>query len=79
MPPPPPIGFCQCNVLSVSTSQTNNLTDAEISNRQLAKINDVCDSIKQQLLILVEWAKYIPAFTELHLDDQVTAHLSLAY
>lgn len=27
--------------------------------------------MKQQLLILVEWAKYIPAFTELQLDDQV--------
>ncbi|XP_038211278.1 hepatocyte nuclear factor 4-gamma isoform X1 [Zerene cesonia] len=53
------------------TDETNNTTDAEIGNRNLAKINDVCDSIKQQLLILVEWAKYIPAFTELHLDDQV--------
>ncbi|XP_022837279.1 hepatocyte nuclear factor 4-gamma isoform X2 [Spodoptera litura] len=51
--------------------ETNNITEAEISNCKLAKINDVCDSIKQQLLILVEWAKYIPAFTELHLDDQV--------
>ncbi|XP_014361969.2 hepatocyte nuclear factor 4-gamma isoform X2 [Papilio machaon] len=51
--------------------ETNNVTDAEINNRNLAKINDVCDSIKQQLLILVEWAKYIPAFTELQLDDQV--------
>lgn len=27
--------------------------------------------MKQQLLILVEWAKYIPAFSELTLDDQV--------
>ncbi|CAG9795692.1 unnamed protein product [Diatraea saccharalis] len=51
--------------------ETINVSDAEIGNRKLAKINDVCDSIKQQLLILVEWAKYIPAFTELHLDDQV--------
>ncbi|KPJ03971.1 Transcription factor HNF-4-like [Papilio xuthus] len=51
--------------------ETNNVTDAEINNRNLAKINDVCESIKQQLLILVEWAKYIPAFTELQLDDQV--------
>ncbi|KAJ2948570.1 hypothetical protein O0L34_g7823 [Tuta absoluta] len=51
--------------------ETNSTTDAELNNRKLAKINDVCDSIKQQLLILVEWAKYIPAFTELHLDDQV--------
>ena len=27
--------------------------------------------MKQQLLILVDWAKYIPAFSELTLDDQV--------
>lgn len=27
--------------------------------------------MKQQLLILVEWAKSIPAFTELQLDDRV--------
>ena len=31
--------------------------------------------MKQQLLILVEWAKHIPAFSELILDDQVQ-HLS---
>ncbi|CAG9855994.1 unnamed protein product [Phyllotreta striolata] len=49
----------------------NPVNDYDISNRQLASINDVCDSMKQQLLILVEWAKYIPAFTELQLDDQV--------
>ena len=47
------------------------VNDYDLSNRQLASINDVCDSMKQQLLILVEWAKYIPAFTELQLDDQV--------
>lgn len=47
----------------------NNETD--LSNKQIANINDVCDSMKQQLLILVEWAKYIPAFSELTLDDQV--------
>lgn len=47
------------------------MNDYDLSNKQLASINDVCDSMKQQLLILVEWAKYIPAFTDLQLDDQV--------
>lgn len=47
------------------------INDYDLSNKQHASINDVCDSMKQQLLILVEWAKYIPAFTELQLDDQV--------
>ncbi|XP_055598218.1 transcription factor HNF-4 homolog isoform X2 [Uranotaenia lowii] len=43
----------------------------DLTNRRYASINDVCDSMKQQLLILVEWAKSIPAFVELQLDDQV--------
>ena len=38
-------------------------------DRKPATIADICDSIKQQLLVLVEWAKYIPAFCELPLDD----------
>lgn len=45
--------------------------DIDLSTKKTANINDVCDSMKQQLLILVEWAKYIPAFGELTLDDQV--------
>ncbi|CAG9765821.1 unnamed protein product [Ceutorhynchus assimilis] len=47
------------------------VNDYDLSGRQEANLNDICDSMKQQLLILVEWAKYIPAFTELQLDDQV--------
>ncbi|XP_075217197.1 hepatocyte nuclear factor 4 isoform X7 [Lycorma delicatula] len=47
------------------------VNDYDLSNKQIANINDVCESMKQQLLYLVEWAKYIPAFTELLLDDQV--------
>ena len=45
--------------------------DNDLSNKQFASIHDVCDSMKQQLLILVEWAKSIPNFAELQLDDQV--------
>ncbi|XP_019758847.1 hepatocyte nuclear factor 4-gamma isoform X5 [Dendroctonus ponderosae] len=47
------------------------VNDYDLSGKQQANLNDICDSMKQQLLILVEWAKYIPAFTELQLDDQV--------
>ncbi|CAO1376296.1 unnamed protein product [Diamesa tonsa] len=43
----------------------------DLTNKQYANIHDICDSMKQQLLILVEWAKSIPAFAELQLDDQV--------
>jgi len=45
--------------------------DNTINNKKVANINDVCESMKQQLLVLVEWAKYIPAFLDLALDDQV--------
>lgn len=46
-------------------------TGDDMASRQSASINDVCESMKQQLLILVEWAKHIPAFNDLQLDDQV--------
>ncbi|XP_047206541.1 hepatocyte nuclear factor 4-gamma isoform X3 [Girardinichthys multiradiatus] len=44
---------------------------ADISEVKSATVGDVCDSMRQQLLVLVEWAKYIPSFVELPLDDQV--------
>lgn len=47
------------------------VVNEDSANKQFASINDVCESMKQQLLILVEWAKHIPAFSELQLDDQV--------
>jgi len=43
----------------------------DVLSKKVATVSDVCDSIQQQLLILVEWAKYIPSFCELPLDDQV--------
>ncbi|XP_053681358.1 hepatocyte nuclear factor 4-gamma [Anopheles nili] len=51
--------------------ESNDGEEADLSSKRFASINDVCDSMKQQLLILVEWAKSIPAFAELQLDDQV--------
>ncbi|XP_063801765.1 hepatocyte nuclear factor 4-beta-like isoform X2 [Pseudophryne corroboree] len=56
------------------TQQFSSLSPAhtlDISLKKIATISDVCESMKQQLLLLVEWAKYIPAFCELPLDDQV--------
>ena len=50
----------------------NSTMSEDLGNKQFASINDVCESMKQQLLILVEWAKHIPAFSELQLDDQVS-------
>lgn len=47
--------------------------NGDIRAKKIANITDVCESMKEQLLVLVEWAKYIPAFCELLLDDQVRA------
>ena len=44
----------------------------DISDKQMATQEDVCDSMRQQLLAVVEWAKCIPAFMDLTLDDQVS-------
>merc|ERR1719347_533764 len=47
------------------------LGEYDMATKRLASIPDIGESMKQQLLILVEWAKHIPAFSELVLDDQV--------
>ncbi|CAN7992023.1 unnamed protein product, partial [Ixodes hexagonus] len=49
------------------SSPVNNFN---ISNKKVANISDVCESMKQQLLILVDWAKSVPSFTELSIEDQ---------
>ncbi|GFR82825.1 hepatocyte nuclear factor 4-gamma [Elysia marginata] len=71
----------QSTALSVNTllhaetaSRQHNdsqITPADVSNRRAASLEDVAQSMKQQLLVLVEWAKLIPCFCELPLDDQV--------
>lgn len=53
----------------IPVSSPGSATDINV--KKIAGISDVCESMKQQLLVLVEWAKYIPAFCELRLDDQV--------
>jgi len=47
------------------------MSHVDVMHKKVATVRDVCDSIQQQLLILVEWAKYIPSFCQLPLDDQV--------
>ncbi|OQR80014.1 transcription factor HNF-4-like [Tropilaelaps mercedesae] len=42
-----------------------------MQTKKVAKLEDICESMKQQLLVLVDWAKSLPSFLELHLDDQV--------
>ncbi|XP_044154210.1 hepatocyte nuclear factor 4-alpha isoform X1 [Bufo gargarizans] len=61
----------QAEVLSQQITSSVSMLNTDIRGKKIASITDVCDSMKQQLLVLVEWAKYIPAFCELPLDDQV--------
>jgi hepatocyte nuclear factor 4 len=42
-----------------------------VSPQKIANQNDIADSMKQQLLLLVEWAKSIKAFCDLPTDDKV--------
>ncbi|GAA6232635.1 hepatocyte nuclear factor 4-beta-like [Lates japonicus] len=44
----------------------------DISTKKTAGVGDVFQSMKQQLLLLVEWAKHIPEFCSLPVDDRVT-------
>lgn len=48
-----------------------------INAKKIASVGDVCESMKEQLLLLVEWAKRIPEFCELSVDDRVGLHLIL--
>ncbi|KAL8614836.1 hypothetical protein ACOMHN_040023 [Nucella lapillus] len=59
------------NAELLSRQMGSQLNTQDIANKKVASPNDVCESMKHQLLILVEWAKYIPCFCELSLDDQV--------
>ncbi|XP_056124169.1 hepatocyte nuclear factor 4-alpha isoform X1 [Rhinichthys klamathensis goyatoka] len=61
----------QADVLSRQISSPGPIMNGDIRTKKVATITDVCESMKQQLLVLVEWAKYIPAFCDLPLDDQV--------
>ncbi|KAK7881311.1 hypothetical protein WMY93_029720 [Mugilogobius chulae] len=55
---------------SLSQQITAPVVLGDLAEQKSASVSDLCDSMRQQLLVLVEWAKYIPAFGELPLDDQ---------
>uniref|UniRef100_A0A6Q2YFU2 Hepatocyte nuclear factor 4, gamma n=1 Tax=Esox lucius TaxID=8010 RepID=A0A6Q2YFU2_ESOLU len=69
---PPITVLAQAESLSQQMSVSSPSGAVDVSEQKSAGVNDVCDSMRQQLLVLVEWAKYIPAFGELPLDDQVS-------
>ncbi|XP_060924117.1 hepatic nuclear factor 4, beta isoform X2 [Limanda limanda] len=60
-------GFCCCQF----PAPVSPISD-DINTKKTACVGDVFHSMKQQLLLLVEWAKHIPEFCSLPLDDRVT-------
>lgn len=60
------------SLFSFQISSPVPVINGDIRGKKIANISDVCESMKQQLLVLVEWAKYIPPFCELPLDDQAS-------
>ncbi|XP_077503054.1 hepatocyte nuclear factor 4 isoform X2 [Amblyomma americanum] len=67
-------GLSVTNLLNAemySRNISSPVSEYNISNKKIANISDVCESMKQQLLILVDWAKSVPSFTELSIEDQV--------
>lgn len=59
------------NAEILSRQSSAPISSIDISQKKVATMSDICESINQQLLILVDWAKFIPSFCELPLDDQV--------
>lgn len=62
--------------LDASTSSggeaASNSGSSAGQQQRVATISDLSEAIKQQLLLLVEWAKVLPPFFDLPLDDQVS-------
>lgn len=46
-------------------------TSQDTNTKKTACVEDVFESMKHQLLLLVEWAKHIPEFCSLSIDDRV--------
>jgi hypothetical protein len=50
---------------------TKHLTNCSTEVKGKATVNDFYDSLKEQLIRLIEWAKLIPAFNHLAITDKV--------
>ncbi|KRY28596.1 putative ligand-binding domain of nuclear hormone receptor [Trichinella spiralis] len=58
--------------VSVITNASQAGTDEKLDSvSKLATLTDIGEAIKQQLLLLVDWAKALPPFHALALEDQV--------
>jgi len=55
------------------------VNSTSVDQKRPASMQDVCQSMQHQLMVMVEWAKYIPAFCQLSLDDQVIISINSSY
>uniref|UniRef100_A0A8B9L033 Hepatic nuclear factor 4, beta n=1 Tax=Astyanax mexicanus TaxID=7994 RepID=A0A8B9L033_ASTMX len=65
------VGTLTISVLLKAEASTHQVPNLDMSSKKIARSGDVCESMKQQLLLLVEWAKRIPEFCDLPVDDRV--------
>uniref|UniRef100_A0A5S6QDC8 Nuclear receptor domain-containing protein n=1 Tax=Trichuris muris TaxID=70415 RepID=A0A5S6QDC8_TRIMR len=64
---------------TVITNASNaNSEKSDKATNKLATLTDIADAIKQQLLLLIEWAKSLPTFHSLALEDQIVLLRSYA-
>ncbi|KAG9336920.1 hypothetical protein JZ751_030033 [Albula glossodonta] len=70
-PPCPCLHSPITNLLAAAFSALTPPMSYDVSTKKIACVGDVCESMKQQLLLLVEWAKRIPEFCALPVDDRV--------
>lgn len=74
----PPVGTLSISVLLLAEASMQQFPvllapqNPDINTKKTACVGDVFESMKQQLLLLVEWAKHIPEFCALPIDDRVT-------
>ena len=68
---PPPRSSPKHSHTHSHSQMLSQASSSDISTKALAGMQDICESMKQQLLSMVEWAKLIPSFGDLTLDDQV--------
>ncbi|CAH8538775.1 unnamed protein product [Schistosoma turkestanicum] len=59
---------------STAQKSSNSLTEQfnyQLNENNLANIHDICESIHNQLIFLIEWAKNLTVFTSLTINDQI--------
>lgn len=62
----------KCQKFNYSPATSTTAQNSTPSTKVYASINDVYESMQEQLIYLVEWAKNISEFNELSLQDQIT-------